>query len=161
FGLAGGIGVGALLAFFGSHLLLGLAGWEELILLFAGIILIAVEMFVIPGFGIAGIAGGLAIGASFVLSMVGSMATFDDFLGAIGVISVAILVVLVAGWVLLRHLPRSRGFTKSGIMLGESTSKETGYLSAAVRTELVGSVGIALTDLRPAGAARIGEERLD
>src|SRR5690606_25688881 len=42
FGLAGLVGAGAITAFFGSHLLLGLAGWEEMILLFAGIILIAV-----------------------------------------------------------------------------------------------------------------------
>jgi membrane-bound serine protease (ClpP class) len=46
-------------------------------------------------------------------------------------------------------------------MLGDATSKETGYLSAAVRTELIGSVGVALTDLRPSGAGRFGKERID
>lgn len=161
FGLAGVAGAGALTAFFGSHLLLGLAGWEEIILLGVGIVLIAVEMFVLPGFGIAGIAGVLAIGAALFLSMVGHMATGADYAQALGVLSLAVLVVIVAGWALLRHLPRSRGFTKSGLMLGDSTSKETGYLSAAVRTELIGSVGVALTDLRPAGAGRFGQERID
>jgi membrane-bound serine protease (ClpP class) len=161
FGLAGLVGVSALAAFFGSHFILGLAGWEELILLAAGISLIALEMFVIPGFGIAGIAGGLAVAGAFYLSMVGHMATGADYAQALGVLSLSILVVIVAGWALLRHLPRSRGFTKSGLMLGDATSKETGYLSSAVRTELIGSVGIALTDLRPAGAARIGQERID
>lgn len=161
FGLAGMVGAGALTAFFGSHLLLGLAGWEEMILLVAGIALIAVEMFVIPGFGIAGIAGGLAIIAAFFLSMVTPMATSADYAQALGVLSLSALVVIVAGWAVLRHLPRSRGFTKSGLMLGDATSKETGYLSSAVRTELIGSVGIALTDLRPAGAGRFGKERID
>jgi membrane-bound serine protease (ClpP class) len=161
FGLAGLAGGVALAAFFGSHFLLGLAGWEELILFAAGLVLIAVEMFVIPGFGIAGIAGGLAVVAAFYLSMVGHMSTGADYAQALGVLSVSILVVIVAGWALLRHLPRSRGFTKSGLMLGDATSKETGYLSSAVRTELIGSVGVALTDLRPAGAARIGQERID
>jgi membrane-bound serine protease (ClpP class) len=161
FGLAGLVGGSALAAFFGSHFILGLAGWEELILLVAGIALIAAEMFVIPGFGVAGVLGGLAVVGAFYLSMVGHMATGADYAQALGVLSLAILVVIVAGWALLRHLPRSRGFTKSGIMLGDSTSKETGYLSSAVRTELIGSVGVALTDLRPAGAARIGQERID
>ncbi|HEX6135925.1 MAG TPA: NfeD family protein [Longimicrobiales bacterium] len=161
FGLAGVAGASALTAFFGSHLLLGLAGWEELILLGAGIVFLALELFVIPGFGVAGIAGILAILAAFFLSMVGSMATGADYAQALGVLSLAGIVVIVAGWALLRHLPRSRGFTKTGLMLGDATSKETGYLSAAVRTELVGSVGVALTDLRPSGAARFGQERID
>jgi membrane-bound serine protease (ClpP class) len=161
FGLAGVVGAGALTAFFGSHLLLGLAGWEEMILLFAGIALIAVEMFVIPGFGIAGIAGALAVLAAFYLSLVTPMATAADYGSALGIFSLSILVVIVAGWAILRHLPRSRGFTKSGLMLGDATSKETGYLSSEVRTELIGSIGVALTDLRPAGAGRFGAERID
>ena len=161
FGLAGLVGAGAITAFFGSHLLLGLAGWEEMILLFAGIILIAVEMFVIPGFGIAGIAGGLAIIAAFFLSMVSPMAAGADYAQALGVLSVSALVVIVAGWAILRHLPRSRGFTKSGLMLGDATTRETGYLSSEIRTELIGSVGVALTDLRPSGAGRFGKERID
>ncbi|HSK17678.1 MAG TPA: nodulation protein NfeD [Longimicrobiales bacterium] len=161
FGLAGLVGASAITAFFGSHLLLGLAGWEEIILLFAGIALIAVEMFVIPGFGIAGIAGALAVLAAFYLSMVTPMATAAEYGTALGILSLSILVVIVVGWAILRHLPRSRGFTKSGLMLGDATTKETGYLSSEVRTELIGSVGVALTDLRPSGAGRFGRERID
>lgn len=161
FGVAGAVGAGALAAFFGSHLLLGLAGWEELILLAAGILLIAAEMFVIPGFGIAGIGGVLAILAAFYLSMVSHLATPGDYIQALGVFSLSLIVVIVAGWALLRHLPRSGRFTRSGLMLGDATSRETGYLSAEIRPELVGAVGIALTDLRPAGTGRFGDERVD
>jgi len=160
-GAPGAVGLASIAAFFGSHYLLALAGWEELILLAGGIGLIALELFVIPGFGIAGILGGLAIAGAFFLSMVGHMATGADYAQALGVISLAILVVIVAGWVLLRHLPRSRGLRGSGIMLGEATTRETGYLSNPVRSELVGAVGVAVTDLRPAGAGRFGEERVD
>ena len=161
FGVAGAVGAAALSAFFGGHLLLGLAGWEELILLGAGIVLIALEMFVIPGFGIAGIAGVLAILAAFYLSMVSHLATPGDYLQALGVFSVSLIVVIVAGWTLLRHLPRSGRFARSGLMLGHATSRETGYLATEIRSELVGAVGVALTDLRPAGAGRFGNERLD
>jgi membrane-bound serine protease (ClpP class) len=161
FGVAGAVGAAALSAFFGGHLLLGLAGWEELILLVAGIVLVAVEMFVIPGFGIAGIGGVIAILAAFYLSMVSHLATPGDYIQALGVFSLSLIVVIVAGWALLRHLPRSGRFTRSGLMLGGATSRETGYLSAEIRPELVGAVGVALTDLRPAGAGRFGDERVD
>lgn len=161
FGIAGLIGGSALTLFFGSHFLLGLAGWEELILLSAGIVLIAVEMFVLPGFGVAGIAGVLAILASLYLSMVSPMATGADYAQAFGVLSLSVIVVIVASWALLRHLPRSKGLARSGLMLGDATTRETGYLSSAVRSELVGAVGVALTDLRPAGAGRFGDERID
>jgi membrane-bound serine protease (ClpP class) len=162
FGLAGLTGATALSAFFGSHFLLGLAGWEELILLAGGITLLAVEMFVLPGFGIAGIAGIIAILGALYLSMVNpAVATSTDYAFAFGTLSLAIIVVIVAGWALLRHLPRSRGLNRSGLMLGDATSRETGYLSSAIRAELVGAVGVALTDLRPAGAGRFGDERID
>jgi membrane-bound serine protease (ClpP class) len=161
FGIAGLIGASALTAFFGSHLLLGLAGWEEIILLGVGVVLLAVEMFVIPGFGIAGILGALAILAAFYLSMVGHMATGADYAQAFGVLSLSLIVVIVAGWALLRHLGRSRAAGRSGLMLADATTRETGYLSAAIRAELVGTVGVALTDLRPSGAGRFGAERVD
>jgi membrane-bound serine protease (ClpP class) len=162
FGIAGMIGASALTAFFGGHLLLGLAGWEELILLGGGIVLIAVELFVLPGFGIAGVAGILAIMAAFYLSMVNlPMATAADYAQAFGVMSLSIIVVIIAAWALLRHLPRSKGLSRSGLLLGDATSRETGYLSSTIRAELVGTVGVALTDLRPAGAGRFGAERID
>lgn len=161
FGLAGSAGLVSLLLFFGSRYLVGLAGSEALLLLGGGLVLLAIEIFITPGFGLAGVAGLLAVGASIYLSLVGQMASAADVGQAIGIISLSVVVVLVVAWGVIRHLPRSRHFGTSGILLGDATSKETGYLSSAVRPELVGTVGIALTDLRPAGTARFGDERLD
>ena len=132
-----------------------------MILLGIGIVLLAAEMFVIPGFGIAGAAGILAVVAAFFLSMVTDMSTGEDYAVAFGVLTLSLVIVVVAAWAILRHLPRSRGLARSGLMLGDATTRETGYLSSAVRTELVGSIGVAVTDLRPAGAARFGNERID
>lgn len=162
FGMAGLAGAAALSAFFGGHFLLGLAGWEELILLVGGIALIAVELFILPGFGIAGVAGIIAILGALYLSMINpAVATGADYASAFGVLSLSMIVVIVAAWALLRHLPRSRGLARSGLLLGDATSRETGYLSNVVRAELVGALGVALTDLRPSGAGRFGEERID
>jgi len=65
----GGVGLFAL--FFWGHLLAKLAGWEDAVLLAIGLVLIAVEVFVIPGFGIAGIAGTVALVAGMVMSLLG------------------------------------------------------------------------------------------
>ena len=161
FGLAGLAGLGSLGLFFGSHYLIGLAGMEELILLGAGLALLGLELFVIPGFGIAGIAGIGALGAGVVMSLVGSLATGADFAQAFGILSLSAVVVVVGVWALVRHLPGSGRFSRSGLLLRDETSRETGYISAAVRSELIGAQGVALTDLRPSGAARVGNERFD
>jgi membrane-bound serine protease (ClpP class) len=161
FGMAGVFGAICLGLFFGSHYLVGLAGWEELMLLVAGVALIGVEMFVLPGFGVAGITGSLAVLGSVYLSLVSQFSSEADMSQAAGVLSAAILIVIVGAWALLRTLPRSGRFTRSGVMLGDSTDRATGYISSPVRDELVGATGVALTDLRPSGAAQFGEERVD
>ena len=76
-------------------------------------------------------------------------------------LSASVLIVLVSAWAIARTLPRNTRLLRSGIMLGERTSRDVGYLSAAVRPELVGQTGFALTDLRPTGTGRFGAERID
>ena len=159
FGLAGLAGLGSLGLFFGSHLLLGLAGWEVVILLAVGAILLLVEAFVIPGFGISGILGVLAILASIFLSLIGNFPTMGDVTMALGVIAASLVIVGFTGWQLIRRLPEDR--RAQGILLDHTTSREAGYLSNPVREDLVGAEGITLTDLRPAGTARFGEENVD
>jgi membrane-bound serine protease (ClpP class) len=161
FGLAGLAGVGSLALFFGAHYLVGLAGLEEFLLLAAGLGLLGVEAFVLPGFGIAGILGIAALGSSVYFSLVSNMATAADLGTAAGIVSLAGIVIVVIGWALIRALPRSGRFSRSGLMLQESASRETGYLSATARPELLGAEGVAVTDLRPAGVARFGDEKVD
>lgn len=159
FGVAGLIGVAALSAFFGAHHLVHLAGIEEMILFTAGVVLVAVEVFVIPGTGIAGFLGGGAILGGAALSMVGQVPSAGDVVNAAGLVALSLILVAVAGWALIRYLPGSHRL--QGVFLRDSTSRETGYLSAPERGDLIGAVGIAVTDLRPAGTALIGQERID
>lgn len=159
FGVAGGVGLLCLAAFFGARLIVNLAGLEELLLLGAGLALILVEVFVVPGLGVAGIAGGLAVLASLVSSLLGRFPTWGDVVEAIGIVSLSIVLLALMAFALLRHVPHSRSL--AGIFLKDAASRETGYLSAPARAELVGKVGVALTDLRPAGTALVGEERVD
>ena len=47
------------------------------------------------------------------------------------------------------------------MMLADATDRATGYISNPIRDELIGLTGVAVTDLRPAGAGQFGDERLD
>lgn len=159
FGLAGIVGILSLAGFFGARLIVNLAGMEEIILLSVGVVLLLAEMFVVPGFGMVGALGGLAVLGSAVMSLLGRFPTWTDVVNATGIVSLSVLLVGVLAYALLRHLPHSR--TLSGIFLKNRTSRETGYLSAPQREELVGMIGVALTDLRPSGTAQVGDERID
>jgi membrane-bound serine protease (ClpP class) len=132
---------------------------EEAILLAAGAGLIALEVFVIPGFGVAGLAGGVTVMTALMLSMLGSYPTVSEVINTLGIIAVSILVVGALAYAALRHLPFSRAM--SGVLLDRATTQEAGYLSAPDRPDLEGRIGEALTDLRPSGTASIAGERID
>jgi membrane-bound serine protease (ClpP class) len=159
FGVGGLISLVSLGLFFGSSLILGLAGWEEVLLLGLGLIAVAVEVFVIPGFGAAGILGLLAIAASMVLAMMGGYPSSGDIAQALAVLGASLFITTAVIFAWLRHLPNSGRF--SGLLLKGAGDRQAGFTSAPSRPELVGQDGTALTDLRPSGTARIGEERID
>ena len=158
-GFGGIAGLTGLALFFGAHLLVGLAGLEELLLISAGLVLIALEVFVIPGFGVAGALGILALGGGVVLSMLGRFPTFGDLTVATSVLFAALVITVVFAYALLRHLRWSTSL--GGIFLREATTAELGYTSSDARADLVGKVGMAGTDLRPAGVGIFEGERVD
>lgn len=159
FGLGGLLSLVSLGLFFGSSLILGLAGWEEVLLLGLGLMALAAEVFVVPGFGVAGILGILAIIASMVLAMMGGYPTSGDVAQALAVLGASLFITAAVTYAWLRHLPNSGRF--SGLLLKGAGSRNQGFTTAPSRPELVGKDGTALTDLRPSGTARIGEERID
>lgn len=161
FGMAGAAGLLALSLFFGSHLIVGLAGLEDLIVFGVGLALIGVEVFLIPGFGLFGILGAIGLLAGLYMSLLGGLPTSTDFTRAGMVISTTILLIVVSAWVVIRSLPGSSRLARSGIFLMTRTDRETGYESAKARSDLIGMVGTAITDLRPSGTGLFGEERID
>ena len=81
FGLAGLAGALSLSLFFGSHLILGLAGWEDLLLVGAGVLFVAAEVLLIPGFGLFGVLGIAGIAGGIYMSLLGSLPSAQDFSG--------------------------------------------------------------------------------
>jgi membrane-bound serine protease (ClpP class) len=159
FGVAGLVGLVSLSAFFGSHLIVGLAGLEEVILLAAGLIALGIEVFVVPGFGIAGMVAILCIGSAVFLALIGNLPTWSDVARASGVLFTTAMIIVAAVYVLVRQLPTAR--RSRGIFLRAATDKAHGYIAGDTRDDLVGLEGVALTDLRPSGTVKVGDERLD
>ncbi len=159
FGLGGLVSVASLGLFFGSSFLLGLAGWEEVLLLGLGLIALLVEVFVLPGFGVAGLLGIAGIAAAMVLALMGSSPTTGDVLQAFAILGASLLITAAVVYAWLRHIPNSNRF--GGLFLRSGMAQSDGYVSAALRADLVGQDGVAITDLRPAGTATIAGERVD
>jgi membrane-bound serine protease (ClpP class) len=159
FGLGGLVSLVSLGLFFVSSFLVGLAGWEEIILLGIGLVAISIEVFILPGFGAAGILGIVALAAAIVLAMIGSSPSAADVTQAFTVLGVSVAITAAVTYAWIRHLPNSGRFT--GLFLRGGAHQADGYIAATPRHDLVGQDGIAVTDLRPAGTAQIGPERVD
>lgn len=152
--------------YFAPLYLEGLATYWEIIIFFVGIVLIILELFVFPGFGVSGIMGIICIVAGLVFSMVGNVGF--DFSGIpAGLIANRLMTVLVS---LAVALPLSIWLGKKlfestlfgGLALNTEETADQGFTVAGQREQsLVGQRGIAATILRPAGKVAIGERNFD
>lgn len=151
FGLAGFIGIGALLLFFYGHFQAGLAGFGTLALFIAGILLIFFEFF-LPG-AVAGTLGFAALILSFFMAG-------EDVLQMGVSILIAIFISIVVFFMMIKVWGKKL-LLFNKIVLLDVAKKEDGYVSNVNRTDLLGKEGKALTVLRPSGTAIIKNERVD
>jgi membrane-bound serine protease (ClpP class) len=154
FGIPGGIGIIALALLAAGAYLATPAGTFDLVLIIVGILLIGLEVLVIPGFGVAGLLGLAAIGAAVFRIFQ------EDFLTVIGWAALFGAVLLgLALWL----LPNLR--IASPLMLTTRLSSQPPRAARTIPSgpydHLLGKSGIATSDLRPAGVARIMGERVD
>ncbi len=160
FGFPGALGLISLALFFGGHGLVRLAGLEELLLVGLGLILVGLEVFYVPGFGITGILGIAALLGGLGLSLVGAGTTSGVILEAIGQVALSILLAVAVALIVLRYFPRLP-FGKK-LVLEMKLPAEEGYASSPEEDrQWMGKRGTAASDLHPAGIAHIDGERVD
>lgn len=160
FGVPGALGLVSLALFFWGHGLVQLAGLEEFLLVGLGLIFVGLEIFAIPGFGIAGILGIMALMGGLGMSLIGTGATWDSMLSALGQVALSILLAIIATLILLRYFPRLP-FGKR-LILETNLQAQEGYESSPVEDHRwLGKQGLAISDLRPSGIARFDGERVD
>ncbi len=148
----------ALALFFGGHAVVHLVGWEEALLFIAGVVLVVVEIFFVPGLGVPGVLGLIFVIASLVLALIGIPIDVSFQTGVLADAMTRVMLSLLGAFVLAMIIGRVLSRTAMGraLVLQEA---ETGFLSAPTASDLVGQTGEALTDLRPTGKVTIGGER--
>ncbi len=173
--LSPGIGAGGFVSvlcytlFFWSQYLQGTAGWLEVMLFSLGVTCVALEMFVIPGFGIFGLGGGALV----ILSLVLASQTFLQFPRneyQLHQFQISLLMVLAAGaglivaLVVVRRYAHRLPILRTLILsppLGEQLEIRLHRESLVKLDHLIGIRGTTTTVLSPAGKARFGEELVD
>ncbi|MCK5028775.1 MAG: S49 family peptidase, partial [Bacteroidales bacterium] len=160
--------VGAIL-YFAPLYLEGLAENWEMVIFGVGLILIILEIFVIPGFGIAGIGGLILALSGLVLSMVDNIIFEFEFHAAeaiaavmksLLIVSVSMFLSLVLSIYLSKKMLTSKAF--SWIVLNSTQDKNEGFVAVeSKQRELIGKVGTASTTLRPSGKVEIENETYD
>lgn len=162
-----GIAVFAALLFFAPLYLEGLAEHWELLVFIAGIILIGLEVFVIPGFGIAGVAGIIMVLTGLTLSLVDNIVFDYQGFGAVTIVVKALLQVILSvviafvGSILISNrIGKSNWF--KGIALDAVQKRSDGFVSIDTHIEeMLGKSGVAYTVLRPSGKIMIDNELFD
>lgn len=151
FGIPGILGVLSFSLYFFGHYVAGFAGVEDIILFVIGVVLLIVEIFV-PGFGIWAILGIAALVSGVI------MAAYDTSNAAMS-LGIAFLLAVVVVAVFVSYFKHRGVWNK--FILKDQLKTELGYTSSASKEHLLGKTGVTLTPLRPAGTARIDNDRVD
>ncbi|MDH5365667.1 MAG: nodulation protein NfeD [Cyclobacteriaceae bacterium] len=155
----------AITLYFIPHYLNGLAENWEIIAFFIGILLIALEIFVIPGFGIAGVAGIILTLSSLMLVMINND-LFDFSFVDEKEIMIALLTTslsFVGSFVIMFfggvRFTKSKTFQR--LALANTQDREEGYTTGFGNKNMTNKEGIAFTILRPSGKVTIDGDIYD
>ena len=163
-GVAGGVAFVAAVLYFLPILVGGtMASWV-VVLFIVGILLFALEIFVIPGFGICGISGIVAILASLVGGMLNSDALSNgyavDIVNALVITTVGVLMAVALVWFLTsKHGPK---WVRRVSELQATQQVSDGYIGVdASLARYLNAEAVTVTDLRPSGKIEIDGECFD
>ncbi len=173
-GVPGAVALAALVLFLGAPYLAGYTMTWEIAIIVIGVLLLAVELFVIPGFGVAGVLGFILIFAGLILSFIppepGRLPgdwfrlpslpeTYEYLRRGLISMTVGLTGALVGMVILARYLPR---IPVAGRLVSPNpTHAQVQMVDYYEGKVTVGDIGVVEGSLRPAGKARFGENLLD
>jgi membrane-bound serine protease (ClpP class) len=169
-GLPGVIAAVCFVLFFWSHSQLnGQMVWLAILLFLLGLVLLGIEIFVLPGFGVCGVSGVLLVIGSLGLVAYGHWPRSQEEWGslgrAMGPFGLSLLGAIVAAFFLARNLPNIPYANRLILKPAGGTEELDGDLPemAAINelAGLLGAIGVAATPLRPAGKAQFGDDFID
>lgn len=157
----------AAILYFAPLYLEGLAENWEIILFFVGLLLLAVEIFVLPGFGIAGISGIILVIFGLTFSMLENDGFDFSFVGyaavlrSMGLVIIALFFAIV-GSIALGARWLNKGGLLSKAVLSSEQKREEGYVGGGQGLQaLIGKQGVVEAVLRPSGKVLIDGEVYD
>lgn len=150
--LSGILGMFSFGLYFWSHYEMGYVTYWEISLFLFGVIAIMIE-FILPTFGLIGIAGFFSILYSLVST------SSSVWLGIV-VFSFAFMIALLVGWYVTKKFKITPAW-KKWFVLDDRLTKDKGYSSVVDYRDLLGKVGVTITPLRPSGFARFGDQKID
>lgn len=161
----------ALLALIIPPLLVNMAAWWEVAAILVGIVLIGMELFVIPGFGVCGVLGVILLFGGLIGTFVGGGGLFPGSTQGQGELTTGILTVLISAcasggvmYLLAKHLPSTPLLGRLVLKDEQADGASATMLEAMSRdsgTFAIGTLGRAITPLRPAGRVMFGEAIVD
>jgi membrane-bound serine protease (ClpP class) len=155
----------ALILYLVPYYLNGLASYWEIIALFVGVGLLVAEIFIIPGFGVAGISGIVLTVSSLILIMLNNDNFNFDYvpMRSLLMASLATIGGLTGGALLLffggAKLSNTNAFKK--MALTDTQSSARGYSVNTEENSFLGKQGVAHTILRPSGKVLIDQQVYD
>lgn len=162
-----GIAIVAASMYFAPLYIEGLAQNWEIVAFIFGLILIALEVFVIPGFGIAGVAGMVLVLTGLTLSVIDNVVFEFEGVAAFGIVVkqfFRVVLTMVLAFVLSIYFSKKVGTSNwfKGFALEASQQKSEGFVSGdAHQKEMIGKNGEAYTVLRPSGKVMVENELFD
>jgi membrane-bound serine protease (ClpP class) len=163
-----GASIVAAILYFAPLYIEGLAANWEVLLFIIGVILIAVEIFALPGFGVAGVLGIAFMVTGLALSMIDNIGfeleTFpmEDLVVALFTVIIASFLSFIGSIYLSKRMFSTKSHFLGGLALATTQQKDQGYTSAvAIYSSMIGREGISKTVLRPAGKVEIDDDLFD
>jgi membrane-bound serine protease (ClpP class) len=155
----------AALLYFIPYYLNGLAENWEILAFVIGIILLAVEFFIIPGFGVFGVAGIVLTLGGLVLGMLPNQAFDFDLVPSSQLFGALLTVILAAlagvGMVFWLTPKVNEWGAFKHLTLATTQDRSQGYTSSTYTEDMLGKTGKVHSRLRPSGKVEIGGEIYD
>lgn len=156
--------IGAAILYFAPLYIDGLAAYWEIMLFGIGVLLILAEVFIIPGFGVAGVAGIAAVVTSLTLSLIGNdglsfeAVPDEEITTSLWVVALSLITSIgVCVWLSVKVFKARKGSALARLTLETTQETDRGYVGVEkdLLQSMVGTSGTAVTDLRPGGKVEI------
>lgn len=171
FGLAGGVAIACFAIMFGSGYLVGLAAWWEIALFIAGLALIAIEVFIVPGFGVLGTTGALCCVVGVLAMLIPNAPDkwpiprteidWSIFVNGLMAMGIGFLMACAAAVLFARYLPKVPIASKMLLAIPDVSGSRPASEHAPIHTVQTGATGTVEGTCRPVGQVRFGRELVD